>query len=44
LATISTPMMLLAPGRLSMITFCPSALETSCITMRVATSVMPPGV
>jgi hypothetical protein len=44
LATISTPMMLFAPGRLSMITFCASAFDTSCMTMRVATSVIPPGV
>jgi hypothetical protein len=36
--------MLFAPGRLSTMMFCPSVLEISCVTMRVATSVMPPGV
>src|ERR671913_451759 len=36
--------MLLAPGRLSMMSVWLKSLPTSVITMRVMTSVMPPGV
>src|SRR5689334_17261859 len=41
--TCSAPITVLAPGRLSMITLCPSALPSDGATARPTVSVVPPG-